>query len=139
MKYIKEQSGISVVMAVLILTSVLIVSLGVADVLNQSLQISKLSVRSEIAFFAAESGAEKMIWLAKNNQIDEASLQSDCLDSYINLEATPVACSDHQHLINSDPNYYYKVKYGFFPPFHIYTISGYYYNTRRSIEVKYVK
>jgi len=139
MKYIKEQSGISVVMAVLILTSVLIVSLGVADVLNQSLQISKLSVRSEIAFFAAESGAEKMIWLAKKNKIDEAVLQAGCLDGYINLEVEPVACGDHQHLIDSDSNYYYKVKYGFSYPFHIYTVSGYYYNTRRSIEVKYVK
>jgi len=75
----------------------------------------------------------------KQNKINEADLQA-CPDGYINLNADPVSCGEVKHLIDAgDQNYYYKVRYSFTSPFHIYSIIGYYYNARRSIEIKYAK
>jgi len=126
-------------MTILILASILTVSLGVADILNKSVQISKISQRSSIAFLAAETGAERILNLARNNALTEAAFQAGCDGGYIDLDNN--VCGDKIYYITpGNADYYYKVKYDYnSAPLHTYTIVGYYFNTRRSIEVQYAK
>ena len=122
-------------MSILILTSVLIVALGVADILNKSIQTTKISTRSSIAYLAAESGAERVIRKAAKEGMDESIFRDNCNGGYIDLDTE--TCGDKDHYVGSD--LYYKVKYQWDDPFHVYTSVGYYHNTRRSIETKYAK
>ncbi len=52
---------------ILILSSILTVALGTAAVLNRSLKIAKISSDSSVAYLAAESGAEQILWQARYN------------------------------------------------------------------------
>ena len=126
-------------MTVLILSSMLIVGLGAADILNKSLQITKISQRSGIAYLAAETGAERLLYMAKNNLLTESYFESNCPNDYVDLD-TSTCDTNKKHYINP-PDYYYKVKYSKDPAtgFHVFTSIGYNSNTRRSIEARYAR
>ncbi len=140
-KIAKNNQGISVLMSVIILSSVLIVALGVSEILNKSLMTSKISSRSSIAYLAAETGAERLLYMAKNDLLDESYFESNCLDGYIDLDLAECD-ADKIHYIDPDnTDYYYRVKYSKDAEtgFHVFTSVGFYYNTRRSVEVQYAK
>ena len=128
-------------MSVIILSSILIVALGVSEILNKSLKTSGISSRSGIAYLAAETGAERLLYMAKNNLLVESDFEAGCLNGYIDLDAS-VCDTDKKHYIDpTNTNYYYKVKYSkdLTTGFHVFTSVGFFYNTRRSIEIKYAK
>ena len=141
MKIFKNEKGISVLMSVIMLSSILVVALGVSEILSKSLQTSRISSRSSIAYLAAETGAERLLYMAKNSLLNESYFESNCLDDYIDLD-TPDCDTDKVHYIDlSNADYYYRVKYSKDPVtgFHIFTSIGFFYNTRRSIEIRYAK
>lgn len=132
---ILNNKGISIMITILILSSMLIASLGAADILNKSLQNTKTSTHSSIAYLAAESGAERVIWKEAKGAIKESVFEAGCDDDYINLETEE--CGEYNHPVGVDS--YYKMKYKREAPYHIYTSIGYYFNTRRSVEIRYAK
>jgi len=140
-RVLQNNRGISVLMSVIILTSILIVALGVSEILSKSLQTSRISSRSSIAYLAAETGAERLLYMAKNDLISESDFESGCLDDYIDLD-NAICDTNKKHYIDpANTDYYYKVKYSKEADtgYHVFTSVGFFYNTRRSIEIKYAK
>ncbi|MFA5318514.1 MAG: hypothetical protein WC323_03510 [Patescibacteria group bacterium] len=140
-KITMDNTGISVMMSIIILTSILIVALGVSEILSKSLQTSRISSRSSIAYLVAETGAERLLYMAKNNLISESDFEIGCLNDYIDLD-NAICDTNKKHYIDPDnADYYYKVKYSKEADtgYHVFTLIGFFYNTRRSIEIKYAK
>lgn len=128
-------------MSVIILTSILVVALGVSEILNKSLQTSKISSRSSIAYLAAETSAERLLYMATNDLLTESDFEIGCPDDYIDLD-NAVCDTNKKHYIDpANTDYYYKVKYNKDPVtgLHIFTSVGFFYNTRRSIDITYAK
>ncbi|MDD4900845.1 MAG: hypothetical protein PHS62_01880 [Patescibacteria group bacterium] len=63
----KNQKGVILLMALLILSSILIVTLGAADLVFAGIKMNRLSGYSSVAFFASEAGLERALWEARKN------------------------------------------------------------------------
>ena len=123
------------------LSSILVVALGVSEILSKSLQISRISSRSSIAYLAAETGAERLLYMAQNDLLTESYFESNCLDDYIDLDTSDCDTNKKHYVDIGNTDYYYKVKYSkdAVTGFHVFTSIGFFYNTRRSIEIRYAK
>lgn len=61
-KDIKKNKGSALIMTLMILASVLIVTLGAANLVMSGIVATRLEQSSTIAFYAAETGIEKVLW-----------------------------------------------------------------------------
>lgn len=128
-------------MTVVLLATMLVIAIGATDILNKSLRASNISGRSTVAYLAAESGAERILWYAVNDPSFEANF-SDCSEGgAIDVDdAETFACAAYDHLIDgSDVNYYYTARYEYAAPYHIYESIGHFYGAQRSVEMRYAK
>lgn len=70
-KIIKNQKGGTILMiTVLVLSSILMITLVVNDVSRSNVVMSWEQFHSAKAFYAAEAGAEKMMWNIRKNNLD---------------------------------------------------------------------
>lgn len=141
MKFIKNNKGLSLMITIILLSIMLVIAVGASDLLNKSLRSSNLSGRSTIAYLAAESGGERMLWYAVNDPNFEDNFAACASGGYIDIhDPNNFQCSEYNHLIDpSNPDYYYKARYTYSAPYHIYETIGYYFASRRNIEIRYVK
>lgn len=74
MRYIKrgkinnglfQKGAVSVVLAVLLLSILLVIGLGVSALMLQQIQLSGQSGQSVVAFYAADAGAERCLYEAR--------------------------------------------------------------------------
>jgi hypothetical protein len=64
-KKIKNQRGVVLLLTLLILSTILVVTLGAADLVLAGLKMNRLTGYSNIAFFASEAGMERALWEAR--------------------------------------------------------------------------
>lgn len=126
---------------IILLSIMLVIAIGATDLLNKSLRASNLSGRSVIAYLAAESGAEKMLWYAVNDENFENNFAACASGGYIDIhDSSNFQCAEYKHLIDSgNPDYYYKARYTYAAPYHVYETIGYFFTSRRNIEMRYAK
>jgi len=136
-----NNQGISILITIIVLAAMLVIALGASDILNKGLRASNLSGRSTVAYLAAESGAERLLWYAVNDASFETNFSACTAGGYIDIhDPANFVCGAYSHLIDpANPNYYYRAYYAQSGIFHVYQSIGYYYGAQRSIEMKYVK
>jgi len=57
-----QKGAISIVLAVLLLSILLVIGLGVSALMLQQIKLSGQSSQSVVAFYAADAGAERCLW-----------------------------------------------------------------------------
>ena len=100
---LKNQKGTALFLTLIILSSVLIVSLGAADLATSGIKQGRTQAYSIKAYFAAEAGAERVLWeIRKNNFIFTRSDNTICqANDYINFDninipPNPATCGSEQ-------------------------------------------
>ncbi len=66
-KQFKNQTGIILLLTLFILSGILIITLGAADLVMSGLKMNRLTGYSNLSFFASEAGVEKALWEARKN------------------------------------------------------------------------
>ena len=66
--FLKKRRGSALLMTVLILSGIIVVALNAANVVMSGTILSGVQERSTLAFYAAESGAEKFLYDARINK-----------------------------------------------------------------------
>lgn len=64
---IKNERGVILLLTLLILSSILIVTLGAADLVLAGLKMNRLTGYSSLAFYASETGLERALWEVRKN------------------------------------------------------------------------
>ena len=106
----KNKKGTALFMALMILSGALIVSLGAASLIVSSVKQAQMQVYSTNAYYAAESGAERLLWEIRKNGAD----LSDCGGTFLNIDfdLIPVQCVDGKRSYSlPDGEASYKVSY----------------------------
>lgn len=117
---LKNNNGTALFMTLIILTSILTVSLAIADLVRQGVKISGVQGNSTIAYFAAEAGAERALWEARKNSYTLPS-------------------GDQSNLFegNLSNNSVYHVNYAISSSLVTFTSIGVYFGVRRSVETSF--
>ena len=117
---LKENRGTALLMTLLILTSILTVALGAANLIVPGIRMSRTQAQSTKAFFASEAGVERSLWEVRKNGYtllgeDTADVFNDSLDN----------------------GSIYQVDYATSTPIVTFTSTGQYQQTRRSVAVNF--
>ncbi len=119
-KTFKNNRGIILLMTVLILSGILVVALGAADLVMAGIRMNRLTGYSSLAFFASEAGMEKALWEARKNNYTLPDINTD-------------------NVFNSNltNNSSYQVNYATSSPNIIFTSIGSHSGIKRSVESSY--
>lgn len=140
--------GMVTALALITMASMLAISLVAVDLLMKGLVSSGITGRSSIAYLAAESGAEYVLWLSQHDSSFQEDAFAACTNGWLELSYGATGCAaggtPHEHLIDpGDSNYYYTVSYTTDTEngvsFHVFSVIGHYYDSRRSVEIRYVR
>lgn len=118
----KSKQGSALLLVLFILTSVLVVSLGGSTVIIAAIKASGVQSESTKAYFAAESGAERILYEVRHNQ--SVNLALTHRDNIIGVNYLPDGSS-------------YTVNYTEKIPKITFTAIGAFERTRRSVEVSF--
>ena len=137
---IKNKRGTALFLALMILSGALIASLGAASLIVSSVKQAQTQVYSTNAYYAAEAGAERVLWEIRKNG---ANLDSCNIDDYINFDndnipplLSSVVCGSEQlNSLSNGASYSVQFKSGGTATT---TVSrGIFKDTARMIEVSY--
>ncbi len=118
-KYPLQLPGSALILTMFILAGMLVVAMGSAYVVVLGIKAGGIQSQSTKAYFAAEAGAEKLLWeLRQHSWV------------YSVPSSTTLFSAD---MPNSGASY--KVYFTSFPPL-IFTSIGEYFNTKRSVEIR---
>ena len=78
MNYKHSQKGISLLLAIFILTFTLGIALGTATILIRQIEIMREIGYSSVAFFAADSGIERVLYEDRSSGLSDGETRSDC-------------------------------------------------------------
>jgi Tfp pilus assembly protein PilX len=132
--FLRDQSGTALYLALMILTGALIVSLGAASLVMSGLKLNKTQFDSTKAIFAAEAGAERILWETRKNSADLSSCNAD---DYVNFDLSPADCDSNTHVYSlvNGASYYVLFESGGAATT---TVSvGGYQDVKRSVEISY--
>ncbi len=137
---LKDNRGTVLLMTMLILISMLTVVLGAANLVMSGIKMSGAQERSTMAYFAAEAGAERILWEVRQNGFD---LMGCSINDYIDFSAAPTVCVDSSTCgISSNCEYSlsnnasYNVVYSSNSPV-TFTSTGVFSGLRRSVDISY--
>ncbi|MBA3047476.1 pilus assembly PilX N-terminal domain-containing protein [Patescibacteria group bacterium] len=136
MNIIKNKNGTALMMALLILTSILAVSLGAAKLVMSGLKMSGTQERSAIAYFAAEAGIERVLREIRKNGFSAGDCDA-ATNQYVDFSADPAECDSndaHSELLTNNASF--KVIYTSDSPRTFVSI-GEYTGVRRVVEISY--
>lgn len=154
-KIIKNNDGTILLMTFLILVSILTATIGAASIMVAGIRMGGTQARSTKAYYAAEAGAERILWEIRKNSYDIAS---DCcaagcyvafsdpdpsissIDSYIGACDNDLDDFNETQVLSNGSIYIIKYEYdNSDPDFATTTLtsSGYYSNTKRVVELEY--
>ncbi|MBI4812207.1 pilus assembly PilX N-terminal domain-containing protein [Candidatus Falkowbacteria bacterium] len=115
------ERGTALLMTLLILSGILVVTLGAASLVAQGILMGRTQARSTKAFFAAETGGENVLWeVRKNGYVLPEQNQEDVFNGALSNGAV------------------YSVDYATSSPYVYFTSDGSYRQTRRSVEIGFV-
>ena len=148
---IKNNRGATgILLTMLILSSVLVVTLTISEIVRTGLIMGRTQIHSTKAFFASEAGAERLLWEIRKDSLDPTPTGLNCDptgDYFCFLIATgdinscndpcPALEIETQTLSNgADYNLIYEYDVG--PPATtILTSYGSYDDVRRAVELRY--
>lgn len=121
-------------MTLLILTSILVVALGAASLVFSGIKMSGTQAVSTKAYFAAEAGAERILWEVRKNMFDISECAGFCVDF---TTPTCVDCNTifFESLSNGSG---YKVKNEEACDLDVcFTSTGQFINVKRTVEIEY--
>jgi len=110
-----DQRGVSMMFAVLIMSFILSIALGISIVLIRQVKVMREAGYSVVAFYAANSGIEEILFLFNPDGIPETALNGATYEVSVNASTTP-GCNAPNWCITS---------------------TGSYKDTRRAIEIRY--
>ena len=132
---LQDNRGTALMMALLILTSILTVSLGAADLVMSGLKMSGTQARSAIAYFAAEAGAERVLWEIRKNGFDLTGCDT-VTNKYVDFSVNPAICGSSEHPETLSNSSSYSVVHTSNPPIAFMSI-GSYSGVKRVVEISY--
>lgn len=136
-----NNKGSLLLITVLILASMLTISLGVASIITSGLVQGRTQANSTKAYFAAESGAEQVLWEIRKNFFEPDLVCSTTLGAiYVQF---PTAGSPTSTCVNTVQNYSltngssYSILFSSSSPYVIMNINGIFQNLRRTVQIFY--
>ncbi len=111
---ISQRGGTMLLITVLILASILVVILGLNDIVRNNLQFVKMQNDSTRAYFAAETGAERILWEIRENGFNIQSCSIGdyiCFDSSGSVIGCASDCSPNTDTQVLSNNAQYKLQY----------------------------
>ena len=135
---LQDNRGTVLFMTLLILTSMLTVVLGAANLVMLRIKMSGAQERSTIAYFAAETGIERTLWEIRQNSFElKRGDSSDCqVGNYVYFDNTPTVCDNSEHNYPLSNNALYNVVYSSNSPV-TFTSTGIFSGLRRSVDIRY--
>ena len=138
-KTIYNNNGTALLMALMILSGILVVSLGMANLIIPGIKMSRIQGYSTKAYFAAEAGVERALWVRRKSDYDFSACASsgECLD----FDDFPVNCGDCPNTIETLGDSEYNINYASstIDMYITFTSIGSYQNIQRSLEIKYTE
>ncbi len=145
LKTAKNQAGSILLVTVLILSTILMISLAASSLALQSIAMNRNQEWSTGAYFAAEAGAEKIVYETWRAGLDLQTLGScngdgRCLQ--FNAGGTPIncnSCNNANTKYNLPNGAYFQIKYSLDAISGTTTLDclGFFHGTRRSVQVQY--
>jgi hypothetical protein len=137
-----NQGSIALLMSMIVLTSILTIVLTASEIIRNGLVADRTQLNSTKAYFAAEAGAERILWETRTKlpPFDASSCSTgQCL--HFGSNSIPgVSCNPSCDLTNSISdtllNYKYYIKYEL-PGDTKLTCYGDYQGARRAVEIIY--
>lgn len=123
----KNQTGVALLLTLLILTSILVITLGAADLVFAGIKMNRLTGYSNIAFYASEAGMERVLWEARKNNL---VMPDENQDDILQCSLTPELCL----LANNSS---YQVNFATSTPIITFSSVGQYQGVKRSVEGSY--
>ena len=140
----KNQEGSILLVTVLVLSSILMISLSASSLAMQSILMNRNQEWSTGAYFAAEAGAEKIIYETwKNNVVllglGSCSGDGSCISFVGDNLNDCTGCDDNSTKYTLFNNSYFQIKYTLDADNSITTLDciGYFHGTRRTVQVKF--
>jgi len=120
-KIFKNNRGVILLLTLFILSGILIITLGAADLVYAGLRMNRLAGYSGLAFYASEAGLERALWEARKNGF---SLPNSSQNNVFSLS-------------NLGNGSFYQVDYATSTPNVTFTSTGGYSGVKRSVESTY--
>jgi len=147
----RNQAGATaLLMTMFILTGIFVISLAASRLVNNGLVLGKTQVNSTKAYFAAEAGAERILWKVRdiNSDLDIETCGADKCFTFLvdnsvdscntDCEINPDPATSNQTQLLSN-NSFYVIKYYTNPMFTevSFTSKGSFQDVARAVEVKF--
>lgn len=151
-KQLKSQSGSTMIlMSFFVLFSILIISLSLSAIVVNGLKMGTEQVHSTKAFFAAEAGAERIMWEIRKNNIEPGDGISEyckakpadfCFDISGDLSSCGLGCDTSEtktQTLSNGANYRISFDYESDPAYSTTTLTSYgnYQDINRTIKLQY--
>lgn len=139
---LKNEKGVILLMTIFIMSGILTVAFAASDMVIPSIIMGRGQARSTKAFYAAETGAEQALMMARNFEYG-FDFSSCAIGSYLDFSAKACSASYCQQSIDgqTDYNYYVKVNKITVGSNSVlaatFSSVGSYKSTKRAIEVSY--
>ncbi len=116
--FLNNQKGSIVLITILILSIVIVMVLGSADLVKQGIRANRNQEYSATAYFAAETGAERTLWENRKNGFEFAGcvpystdpLNASCVVFSTSTQAFCLPCTDNLTRYHLD-GAFYQVRY----------------------------
>lgn len=128
----KNQKGVILLLTLFILSSILVVTLGAADLVMAGLKMNRLTGYSSLAFFASEAGLERALWEARKNSLFTLPDEAEVKPLFPLIPPSPVGSK-----VFLDNDSAYIVDYASSTPNVTFKSIGSYGGVKRSVESTY--
>ncbi|MDD4271920.1 MAG: hypothetical protein PHF50_03915 [Patescibacteria group bacterium] len=119
---IKNQKGVILLLTLFILSGILIITLGAAELVLAGIKMNRLAGYSNLAYFASEAGMERALWEARKNSYALPDVDTDNVFSLADL----------------GNNSAYQVNYASSTSYVTFKSIGIYAGAKRSVESTYL-
>jgi hypothetical protein len=133
-KKIKNKKGNALLMSIFILSGVLVVSLGAADLVVPGIKMGRTQQSSAKAYFAAESGIERILLETRIYEMDISGCDS-LVNKYIDFNTKTCVNSEQIYILSNGAEY--SVIFISSSPQISFRSTGNYQETRRTVEVNF--
>ena len=132
-----NQKGATIIMiTILVMTSILAVGLSLSNIVVNGLKVSRTQANATQAYFAAEAGAERILWEIRKDSFDPWDSGCNNTNNYINPSFD--ACVGTVPLaMNSLTVGEFYIRYATTTATTTLSNFGLYKGTRRSVQLKY--
>lgn len=129
-----NQKGIALIMALFILTSILVISFGAAELVIPGIKMGRVQTYSTKAYFTAESGAERILWGIRKNSFSISTCNSES-SKYVNFLEGGCVSGKQSYFLPDDEKY--EVICASKGALNIFKSIGTYLGIKRSVQISY--